>query len=198
MATTVKGHGSGDPAVRPPLPLLDPAAAATPRTNRRATPSPLTSNACNLPHFPEHPRDFTFDETIKRLSKTLGKKSSLVIIRYQCLKLVKNETDDFLTLASIVNRECEVIKLQEITEDQFKCLIFLSALRSAHDAETRTRLRSKIEQDPDSTLRKLMAECKRLKNLKYDSAIVEQPSSSFAAINIRAVTRKKSISPQKP
>ncbi|VDN37433.1 unnamed protein product [Dibothriocephalus latus] len=126
-----------------------------------------------------------------------SEKSSLFSIRYQCLKLVKNEADDFLPLASTFNRECEKFKLRERTDDQFKCLIFMSALQAPRDAEIRTRLLSKIEQDLDSTLQTLTAECQQLKNLKHDSAIVEQPSSSFAAANVHAVIRTKSISPQK-
>ncbi|VDN09721.1 unnamed protein product [Dibothriocephalus latus] len=53
----------------------------------------------------KNPRDFTFDTTLKRLSETFGEKSSLFNIRCQCLKLGKNEADELLTLASIVNRE---------------------------------------------------------------------------------------------
>ncbi|VDK71328.1 unnamed protein product [Dibothriocephalus latus] len=64
----------------------------------------------------------------------------------------ENEADDFLTLANTVNRKCEWFKLREFTDDQFKCLIFVSALRSRRDAEIRTRLLSKVEQDPKTTL----------------------------------------------
>ncbi|VDK87599.1 unnamed protein product [Dibothriocephalus latus] len=68
---------------------------------------------------------------------------------------------------------------------------------SRRDADTQTRVLSKIEQDPDSTLQILTAKRQWLKNLKNDSAIVEKPSSSFAANNVNAVTRTKSIPPQK-
>ncbi|VDN42696.1 unnamed protein product [Dibothriocephalus latus] len=56
---------------------------------------------------------------------------------------------------------------------------------------------SETEQFPKSTLQKLTAECQRLKNLQRDSATVEQPSSSFAANNVQAVTHTKLMSPQK-
>ncbi|VDK72673.1 unnamed protein product [Dibothriocephalus latus] len=60
------------------------------------------------------------------------------------------------------------------------------------DAETRTCLFSKMEQDPYSKLQTLTAECRRLKNLKHDYAIVEQPSSSSAINSVQAVTRASS------
>ncbi|VDN14998.1 unnamed protein product [Dibothriocephalus latus] len=71
----------------------------------------------------KNPRDFTFDETVQRLSELFGEESSSFNIRCQCLKLVKNEADDFLTLASTVNRECEQFKdpkstLQTLTAER--------------------------------------------------------------------------------
>ncbi|VDN12756.1 unnamed protein product [Dibothriocephalus latus] len=68
--------------------------------------------------LPKTPIDFIFDETVKRLSETFREKSSVVNIRYKCLKLAKKQT--ILTLASIFNRECEKSKLGEIAEDQIK------------------------------------------------------------------------------
>ncbi|VDL93449.1 unnamed protein product [Schistocephalus solidus] len=144
--------------------------------------------------LPKNPRDLTFDETVKQLSGIFGEKSSLFNIRYQCLKLVKTDTDDFLTLASIFNRECENVKLRTMVEDQFKYLNFGCTLLSPRNAEIRTHLLSKIEQDPDTTLQTLTAECQRLKNLQHDSAIVEQPSSSLAATSGHAITHTKSMS----
>ncbi|VDK72025.1 unnamed protein product [Dibothriocephalus latus] len=112
-----------------------------------------------------NPRDFTFNETVHRLSEMFSDKSCLFIIPYQCLNLVKNETGDFLTLVSAVNRECQRFHIRELTNDQFKCLFCVSALQSPRDAEIRTRLLSKIEQDPKSTLQTLTAKCQRLKHI---------------------------------
>ncbi|VDP88761.1 unnamed protein product [Echinostoma caproni] len=98
---------------------------------------------------PKSLRDFTFEETVQQLSDTFGEKASLFNIRYQCLKLAKNDTDDYVTLASIVNREYEKFKLCSMTDDQFKFLIFLSALQSPLDAEIRTRFLNRIEQNPN-------------------------------------------------
>uniref|UniRef100_A0A183S8H8 NR LBD domain-containing protein n=1 Tax=Schistocephalus solidus TaxID=70667 RepID=A0A183S8H8_SCHSO len=107
--------------------------------------------------LPKNSCDFTFDEIVKQNSETFRENSSLFNIRYQCLKLVKNYTDDFLTLASIVDCEWENFKLQTMTEDQLKCLIFVCALQSPRDAEIRTHLLSRVEPDPDAILRPLLA-----------------------------------------
>ncbi|VDO88238.1 unnamed protein product [Schistosoma margrebowiei] len=103
-----------------------------------------------------------FEETVFQLSEIFGELSSLLSIRYRCLNLVKREADEYGVLADIVNRECERFKLRSLTDDQFKCLIFIKALQSPQDAEVRTRLLARLDQDPNVTLRTLTDECKRL------------------------------------
>ncbi|CAI2737860.1 unnamed protein product, partial [Dicrocoelium dendriticum] len=103
-----------------------------------------------------------------------GERSSLFSTRYHCLKLVKHSMDDYITYAGIVNRECERFKLASMTETQFKCLMFICGLQSPSDADIRTRLLTRLEQDPDITLQKMAEECQRLINLKHDSRMVEQ------------------------
>ncbi|VDL92364.1 unnamed protein product [Schistocephalus solidus] len=61
--------------------------------------------------LPKNPRDLKFDKTVKQLSAFFGEKSLLFNIRYQCLKLVKKDTDNFLTFASIGDRDFEKFKL---------------------------------------------------------------------------------------
>ncbi|CAH8567453.1 unnamed protein product [Schistosoma mattheei] len=78
--------------------------------------------------LPKLPRELSFKETATQLSEIFGESSSLFSIRYQCLNLVKRETDEYGVLADIVNRECERFKLCSLTEDQSKCLIFIKAL----------------------------------------------------------------------
>ncbi|MBM6549308.1 hypothetical protein [Streptococcus dysgalactiae] len=83
--------------------------------------------------LPKNPRKFSFDETVNYLSQIFGEQSSLFKIRYQFLKLVKNETDDFITYAGIVNLKSKRFKLRTMTDDQFKALIFVCGLQSPTD-----------------------------------------------------------------
>ena len=46
------------------------------------------------------------------------------------------------------------------------------------DADIRTRILSKIEQNPDVTLQQVAVECQRLVNLKHDSTMVQQSTAS--------------------
>ncbi|VDM04752.1 unnamed protein product [Schistocephalus solidus] len=91
-----------------------------------------------------------------------------------------------------VHFEAVHMKMAESMMQQFS-LHFPDPETSTRDAEIRTHLLSKIEQDPDSTLQTLAAECQWFKNLKHDSAIMDQPSSSLAATSVHAITHTKSI-----
>ena len=124
--------------------------------------------------LPRQPKDLTFDEAVSQLSETFGELASLFSIRYECLKITKRDAEDYGMLADRVNRECERFKLNSLSIDQFKCLVFIKALQSPEDAEIRTRLLAKLDHDADTSLQTLMAECKRLLSLRHDTAIVEQ------------------------
>ncbi|XP_062713307.1 uncharacterized protein K02A2.6-like [Aedes albopictus] len=145
--------------------------------------------------LPSHPRDYTFEETVKKLKELFGVRISLFSKRYLCFQLAKNDADDFLTYAGTVNRCCEDFDLNNITADQFKSLIFICGLRSSKDADIRTRLLSKLEGNAEGecTLESLITECQRLQNLKHDTALVEQKKS---VSTICAVKQRKSAPPR--
>ncbi|VDK88839.1 unnamed protein product [Dibothriocephalus latus] len=92
--------------------------------------------------LPKNPRNISFADTLKALSQIFCEQYSLLNARFQCLRLCKRESDDFVTYAGIVNRECRRFQLGSFTEDQFKCLIFICGLHSPKDADIRTCLLS--------------------------------------------------------
>nr|VZI19336.1 unnamed protein product [Spirometra erinaceieuropaei] len=147
----------------------------------------------------KNPREVTFKDTVQTLSQTFGEQSSLFNTRFQCLQLSKRDSDDFITYAGTVNRECGRFQLGSLTEDQFKCLIFICGLQSPKNADIRTRLLSKVQQSNSITLQELAAECQTLINLKLDSAMIQNPVSSFSVHTVTStkshpVTRPKQMS----
>ncbi|XP_062556637.1 uncharacterized protein K02A2.6-like [Armigeres subalbatus] len=140
--------------------------------------------------LPKKPKDQNFDQTVSILKTIFGRQISVFNARYQCLQLSKNSSDDFYTYAGIVNQKCEEFKLNEVTPDQLKCLMYVCGLKSHRDADIRTTLLSRIESnkpDDDMTVHRLADECQRLINLKRDTAMVEKHSSTEQAVC--AITR---------
>ena len=112
--------------------------------------------------LPKNARDVSFVDTVRILTQIFGEQSSLLNTRYQCLQLCKRDSDDFITYAGIVNRECSRFQLNSLTEDQSKCLISICDLQSPKDADIRTRLLTEIQQDPKTTLQMLAEECQNV------------------------------------
>ncbi|KFD52634.1 hypothetical protein M513_06481 [Trichuris suis] len=138
--------------------------------------------------LPKKPSDIGFAETVKRLKDMFGRQRSLFSARYQCLKLAKRDCDDFITYAGMVNRECDQFQLNALTEDQFKCLVFVSGLQSAIDSEIRLRLLNKMEADPNVTIQALIEECRRITSLNQDATLVAGASPKESDPFINAVT----------
>lgn len=81
--------------------------------------------------------------------------SSLFNTRWLCLNLVKNNNKDFIIYAGVVNRESEKLKLNKLTLDLFKCVLFVQGLISNNEAEIRSRIFAKLEMDPKFILHKI-------------------------------------------
>lgn len=139
--------------------------------------------------LPKKANENTFDETVKILTRMFGEPESLFSIRYNCFKLMKKQSDDYITFASLVNKECERFKFADLNADQFKCLIFICGLQ-ANDKDIRTRLLMKLESDPNINLTTLTAECKRLIDLKADSDLITPKSSTSLVPQVKKVSTK--------
>ncbi|VDP84263.1 unnamed protein product [Echinostoma caproni] len=121
--------------------------------------------------IPKQPRDLKFDEEMAQLSEIFGESALLFGIRYECLKMVKRDEEDYGMLADRVNRQCERSKLLSLTDDQFKCLIFIRALQNTEEADLRTGLLSRLGYGHEVSYGRM----KRL--LETDTALVEQKIS---------------------
>ena len=116
--------------------------------------------------MPKTLRDFTLTEIVAQLTDIFGELSSLFNTRYNCLKLKKDDNEDFFAYAGKVNLQCENFQLKSLTEDQLKCFLFLAGLQSPNDADIHTRLLSMLEQDRDIAVQTPTTECQHLIKLK--------------------------------
>ncbi|CDW61205.1 hypothetical protein TTRE_0000964401, partial [Trichuris trichiura] len=125
----------------------------------------------------------------KKTSSTLKPRSSMMQHAFGCCYASYGQmytrtnkaslnNDDYITYGGIVNREFQRFQLDTLSEDNFKCLIFVCGLQSPDDAAVRLKLLNKIETEPNVTIAKLVDECNHLRNLKYDTEMVQQSAGS--------------------
>ncbi|XP_018317261.1 uncharacterized protein K02A2.6-like [Mycetomoellerius zeteki] len=138
--------------------------------------------------LPSQPKDFTFEDTVKKLKQMFGKKISLFNQRYNCMNTVKFQHEDFIAYAAQINKKCEDFQISKITANQFKCLIFVCGLRSPIDADIRIKLLNLIDSKLDTlTIEDLTVECQRLLNLKADTSLVQNAKP----LNVAAIQTKQ-------
>ena len=81
------------------------------------------------------------------------------------MNLVKKKDVDFTTFASVVNNQCELFKLAELSPDNFECLRFVQGLVSTKDAKIRRRVLNKLENEPNLTFQNF-EDCQRSMNVR--------------------------------
>ncbi|KAA3675928.1 uncharacterized protein DEA37_0013668 [Paragonimus westermani] len=124
---------------------------------------------------PAEPQTLSFADIVETLEKIFRDTCFLFNARFQCLQLVKRDNDDFVKYAGLVDCEYCRVKLDLLTEDQFRCLVFSCGFQAPSYADLRTRLLTMIEQQPETKLEKMVDECGRLIKLKRDSAMIQNP-----------------------
>ncbi|CAH8598277.1 unnamed protein product [Schistosoma rodhaini] len=110
-----------------------------------------------------------------------------------------DEDTDFLMHVGIVNRECERFRLKSLTEDQFKALILICSLQSQKFSNIRTRLFSRLDEDPKLTLNDIANEYQRLINLQHDTIMVQRGVSDRPEVHVvQQPTKPVKSAPAKP
>ena len=137
--------------------------------------------------------DLTFTETVKPLTELFNPKTSLFHKRCKFLNRTKKDDENYLTFSSVVNKHCDTFKLADLSADDFKCLIFVQGLVSTKDFEIRRRVSSKLESEPNLTLKKLAEYCQRIISIKKDSKDIEESRVA----HVRNVQKNPHYSPKK-
>lgn len=125
--------------------------------------------------LPREPRDLTFQESIDKLTAIFCESESTFQLRFKCFNAEKSINEDFLSYGARINRICESATISTMTPNQFKCLVFLTGLKSGVDTDVKTRLLTLIEDgtNADLSIDTLVNESRRLMTLKVDAATLD-------------------------
>uniref|UniRef100_A0A183BRB4 Retrotrans_gag domain-containing protein n=1 Tax=Globodera pallida TaxID=36090 RepID=A0A183BRB4_GLOPA len=129
--------------------------------------------------LPSSVTDFNFATTIQKLEKLFAKPQSIFIDRYECLKAVRGEGEDF---RQFVNRHKKLLadfKFDDLSKEQFYCLMLLTALKSHSDSVLRQRILAKLAMDGP--------------NVKYESVVEDLINFQATVSEARAIEAPKVI-----
>ncbi|XP_053699209.1 uncharacterized protein K02A2.6-like [Sabethes cyaneus] len=134
--------------------------------------------------LPKTPNDCKFDVTIQKLTTLSGTTELTVKKRYSTLIITKAPTKDYITLTfeCRVNEKRVEFELAKMSEQQFKCLMFVCGMKGERYTDVRARLLAKIESNDNVILEAMIEECQQLIDLKNDTAMIEGPSDQVQAI----------------
>ncbi|VDL68913.1 unnamed protein product, partial [Nippostrongylus brasiliensis] len=127
--------------------------------------------------LPKTPSDIPFSEMINILKEMFDSRKSLFTIRYQCLKVEKHESEDFMEYTGRVNEMCEHANFNELDTEGLKSLLWIYGLKSHKDREIRPRLLAFLDKEAKEnrrpTLHELYKECDRINTLLRTSRMIE-------------------------
>ncbi|XP_065083410.1 uncharacterized protein LOC135705565 [Ochlerotatus camptorhynchus] len=117
--------------------------------------------------LPKLPKDVTFVDTVKTLTKIFGRQTSVFHKRYQCMQLLKSEADDIITYGGKVNRHHATrtadapVTIQTLI-DEFQRLVNIKSDTTMieHPSSSKNSVHSISEKKPGDQHRPLKTESK--------------------------------------
>ena len=99
--------------------------------------------------LPKDVTDYSYEEAVARLRPLFSKQRSVFADRYDCMRLTRDEGEEFMHVVNRCKAALKMFKFEELTKEQFDALILLSALKSPADEPLRARILQKLNQDGD-------------------------------------------------
>uniref|UniRef100_A0A914H5R1 CCHC-type domain-containing protein n=1 Tax=Globodera rostochiensis TaxID=31243 RepID=A0A914H5R1_GLORO len=138
--------------------------------------------------LPKKVTEFTFAKTEEHLKAAFGRPQSIWIDRYECLRASRNEDENFRAFINRHKRLLRDFEFRKLNEEQFLCLMLLTALKAPKEAELRKRILSKLAADGDRVKYDgVVEDLQMYQSTIAEAKVIEQPSSSK---NLFAVKRK--------
>jgi len=118
---------------------------------------------------------FDYATTVRRLQELFSTGQSIWLNRYDCLRSVRQEGEDFKTFINRLKSQIRDFKFTTLNEQQFNCLVLLSSLRSPKEASLRMRILSRLNEDGD--------------NVRFDAVITDLQNFITTSTEVRQLEK---------
>ncbi|KAL3104957.1 hypothetical protein niasHT_028489 [Heterodera trifolii] len=129
--------------------------------------------------LPKDVTDYNFAKTEEQLKALFAKPQSVWIDRYECLRASKSEDENFRPFINRHKRLLRDFEFKKLNEEQFYCLMLLTALKSPKDGELRKRILGKLAADGDrAKYDKVVEDLQMYLSTIAEAKCIEQPAPS--------------------
>ena len=136
--------------------------------------------SCDLPR---DVTDYSYEEAVARLRLLFGKQRSVFADRYNCMRLIRDEGEEFLQLIIHCKAALKWFKFEELTKEKFDALILLSALESLADEPMRARILQKLNNDGEQVrFYDIITDCVDFLTTKADCQVLDKASVHLNAV----------------
>uniref|UniRef100_A0A914HLD4 CCHC-type domain-containing protein n=1 Tax=Globodera rostochiensis TaxID=31243 RepID=A0A914HLD4_GLORO len=129
---------------------------------------------------------------MEQLNGLFGKLQSVWIDRYECLRAMKQEDEEFSTFVNRHKRLLRDFDFKQLKEEQFNSLMFLIALKSPSEAALRSRILAKLAADGDQIkYDKVVNDLKMYLSTIAEAKALEQPGATKNLFAVSTKTQKR-------
>lgn len=165
--------------------------------------------------LPKEPKEFNFKETVETLERRFGLKETLFRSRFKCLRVAKTSSEDYFTYAGRINTLVDKMVYKKMTEDEFKCLLYVVGLNSHEENDVREKLLALLEkksietseadgadgdaeaqaEDRKLTIDQLVTASERFVSLRADNKEIEHCAAPAMTKSIKGKSQRNSRKP---
>ncbi|KAL3110979.1 hypothetical protein niasHT_017152 [Heterodera trifolii] len=138
--------------------------------------------------LPEEITKFNFADTKTRLIKLFSHPPSLAIDRYECLRVCREDGENFEIFVNRLKAALRKFRFSELNEEEFKCLVLLTSLKSSSDAKLRQHIFARLTAEDSKTTKtsklfdKVVEDLNTQLKTEAEAKILEQPKPKINAI----------------
>jgi hypothetical protein len=138
--------------------------------------------------LPKEPKEIVFKDTVEILERRFGLKETVFRSRFKCLRVAKNASEDYFSCAGRINTLVNKMEYKKMSEDEFKCLLYVVGLNATEEKDVWEKLLALMEKkstevvdtasggqsaDKKLTINELVSASERFVSLRADNREIE-------------------------
>jgi hypothetical protein len=125
---------------------------------------------------------YTYEGSVERLRTLFTKQRSVYADRHECLRLTREEGEEFTHLVNRCKAALKQFRFEELTNEQFRTHILLSALKAPSDDPLQARILQKLTQDDEHVSFDDVTDCTSFLSTRADCQVFARENIKLNAV----------------